>query len=263
VAASILPPSRSQELPERSNDLFHEKRIALERFRYVQKFSGLSILDCYASGELACLLYVQTALIGNDVRRALEVSSSVSPVDLPLFVLHFNSLNMPLGKNGDKEPMFVSDVQSVNGPDGMIPSLVRAYLVTYEPKERRGNNIFVGVSEPSIKFFDGLSYGEFCSLGDESRSKSFDSFEPDIIEGAIKVVDGVSYHQGDVIEGSGISKIMLKNFATRLLVSLNSNGIGIVKRADTCFDVVDVMIGPFDFQSGFVEHTSSRIGQGK
>lgn len=246
MATSILPPSRSQELLERSNDLFHEKRIALERLRYIQKFSSLSILDCYASGELACLLYVQTAFIGNDVRRSLEISSSIPPVNLPLFVLHFNSLNMPLGKNGDKEPMFVSDVQSVDGPDGMIPSLVRAYLVTYEPKERRGKNIYVGVSEPSIKFFDGLSYGEFCSLG-ESRSKSFDSFEPDIIEGAIKVVDGIPHHQGNVIEGTGISKIMLKNFATRLLVSLNSSGIGIVKPADASFDIADVMIGPFEF----------------
>jgi hypothetical protein len=115
----------------------------------------------------------------------LDIASPESPEGLATLVFHFNSINMASGQDGNKKPMFISDVQIVNGPNGEIPSLARLYRVEHEPKEIRAGNVYLSLREASFQLFDGLPDGKFGPIIDCSGNQPFDRLEPSIVQSAM------------------------------------------------------------------------------
>jgi hypothetical protein len=153
--------------------------------------------------------------------------------------------------------MFVDNIQNVYGPNGVIPSTVRAYLVEEEVREFRAEVMycgwFAGAFEPTFKFFELLAHREFGATFSEIGKNPLNRLEPRIVQSAIKVVDNVSHHQGNVSESCRIGKLMYHAFCSELRVNFNPENIGFMKRKNTCVDVIDMLIGPFNFQFGVSE----------
>lgn len=235
------------------NSLQDDKRVMGERLRYIHEASRLLILDRYAGGKLSLLLYVQTLFKEDEVRRAMEIAGCMSRPDFSAFILHFNAANVALSQDGDEQAMFVSVVEIVNGPDGLIPSVMRLYDVNHQPEKMGTGHVYFSLRKPSLQLFNGFSYRKLGSIINQTGSEFFDGSKPRVIEGAFEVVNRISDHQTDVIERTLVGKVMLDYFASGLRVNLNNSGIGCVKKFDAPFDVSDVLIGPLNLEFGISE----------
>lgn len=171
-----------------------------------------------------------------------------------ILVYHHEVFNIDTGQNRDKQPMFVGTVQSVYGPNGMIPSAIRVYLVEEETAESGAEvmecgPIFARVFEPTFKFFDGLAHGELGLVSNKGGNHPLNCLEPGIVQGAIKVVNSVSHHKGELLESRRICELMYEAFCPRVRVNLNDGGICVMKRDDACFNIADMLIGPLDLET--------------
>jgi hypothetical protein len=222
-----------------------------QRWRYAERGRQLRMLDEYPSGKLSFLFEVQPKFKVHDIWGFLDRPDSVTVPRLAILVYHFNSVNIPARQNRDKKPMFVDVVQNMYGPNGVIPSAIRAYVIKDKIAKGRAQvmncGVFLsGAIEPTFKFFDGLSNRKFCAVTDDFRNHLLDGLEPRIVQSAIKVVDDISDQEGKVVERFKICELMYKAFCSELRVNLDPGSVSFMKRSDACFDIVDMSIGPFD-----------------
>lgn len=237
------------EALEEYNRLQDYARVETQRLRYTHKASRLLILDAYLRGEFSLLLYMQALGKINAVGRSLKIPRSATGPNLACFVLHLDSTNVACRQNRNKKPVLISVVEIVNGPNGVIPSLARLYRVEHEPKEGRADSVYMSMRQKTFHFFDGLADGEFRPVINKRGSTLLDGFQPSIVESAFKVMDSITNHESEVIEGIDIAKSVCESLSSILRVNLNSTGISFIKRDDARFDVQDVFIGPINFQS--------------
>jgi hypothetical protein len=231
------------------DDFSDRMRVAGKRFRYVHKASRVLILDSYLRGELALFFHVQPAFKLDDVRGNLKISGgAVSRPSFAVLVNHANAVNMSSRKNGEKQPMFVSYVKNVNGPNSLVPSIARLYRVDHQTEEIGAGSVYLSLHKRTFKLIDGLAHGKFRPITDESGKQLFDGLEPSIVEGAIKIVDGIAEHQSYFTESGRIAEIVNENFATSFRINLDSRMASFVKRDDAIFDIEDVLIGPVNFE---------------
>jgi len=127
-----------------------------ECLRDVHAASKPPFLNNYVGGWPARLCDVRAIREVDAIRRFLGRAGAGSWPRFAHFILHFNSVNMPLCQNRDKEPVFVSVCEAVNGPDGEIPSVIRLYLVNNECEEVQTGSVYVSLSQCALKFFDGF-----------------------------------------------------------------------------------------------------------
>jgi hypothetical protein len=249
--SGCAPKSRLQESLKRLHDLNDEVGVIQDRFWYSESVRALPMLDYYSRGELSVLLEVKASVKRNCAGLTLEESKHTLCF-LAILVQNRITSNYA-GEDGNKQLMFVDDFPNVYGPDGPIPSTVRAYVVQDEIKEFRAEDLntgmlFAGIVEPTFKLFIGFPRGKFCAvkLGDHQRNR----LEPCIVQSAIKVVDGISKDEGEIIEKRRICELMYQDFCSKVRVDFNSGSIGLKKRSDACFDIADMLVGPLDFATG-------------
>ncbi len=244
---------RFQEALKEFNSIRDDAQVKGERLRYVHEASRLLILDAYLRGELALLCDVKAARKVDAIGGSLEPSKSESVVSLTSFVLHLNSINMARSQHGNKKPVFVSVVEIVNGPDGVIPSLARLYRVNHKSEEIRAGFVYFSMLQKTLYLFDALADGELCPIVNEGGSELCNCAQPSIVEGAFEIVDSISNHKSEIIEGCDITKRVGESLSSVLRVNLNNGGISFVKRGDAPFDIGDMLIGPLNFDSSIGE----------
>jgi hypothetical protein len=241
----------SQESLKSLNHSENEVGVVLHRLRYVHEVTGLAIFDNYDGGKLSLLFDVQPRFIRDDVRRALKVcGTSVSVPRFAILIHDANAVNVPGGQDRNKQPMFISDVKVVNGPNGLIPSIARLYLVEHKSKQIRGSSVYASLRHPSFKFFEDFANRELGPVINEGGNQSVDGLEPGIVEGAIQIMDSVPEQQGDIVEGGSIAESVGEDFPSRFRININSSCVRFMQAGDSCVDIRDVLIGPFDLQTG-------------
>ena len=102
----------------------------IEHSRYVEMACRRSFAEEYANGRLALVLYVPSIRDSDIPRRAIHSTPSVPFFDIPAFIFKFNSINGQVVDDWQEQPVFVQNVESVNGPNGLIPSAIRLYIRT-------------------------------------------------------------------------------------------------------------------------------------
>lgn len=244
---------RFQEALEEFNRFKDDARMKSERLGYVHEASRLPILDAYLRGELALLLHVYPFFKVDAIGRPLELAHPETGEGLPFFILHLNSVNMAFSQNGDKQPMFVSVVEIVNGPDGIIPSFARLYCVEHEPEEFRGGSVYFNMSQKTFQFFHAFADGEFRPVILKGRNDSLDGLQPRIVEGGFKVMNSIPNHECEIVEGFRIAKSVGESLSSVLWVNLNNSGVSFIKRSDAPFDIADMFIGPLNFEASVMK----------
>ena len=211
--------SESLKLP---HDLSDEFGIMEERWWYSERVRKLSILDEYPKKELSLLFEVQPRFEVNDVWRTLNLPNGEPRPRLAILVHHHEVLNIPAGQNRYKQPMFVNVVQNVYGPNGVIPSLVRAYLIQDEVAEFRAEAIdrglFSSLLKPTFKFCDLFSDRKLSPFIHDGRNKIPRHVVPRIVESAIKVVDNISQSDSEIVKCRSICQIMYKSVCSEFRV---------------------------------------------
>jgi hypothetical protein len=140
------------------------------------------------------------------------------------FILHLHAIDMPLSQEGDDKPVLVSVCKTVNGPNGCIPSLMRLYLINHKREESRAGSVYVSLSKIPLKFWGGFENREFSFVSDEGRNEPFDSLQPCVVQSAVEVMDGISDHERQIVEESGVYSVY-KALCSMFRVNLSNSGI--------------------------------------
>jgi hypothetical protein len=237
-----------QETLERVDDTKNRSRVLDERIRYAHEASRLLILDAYVSGQLAFICDVNAWGEVNAIGRSSEIADAKPRLTSPRFILHFNSLNMPLCENREKKPMFVTIVKAVHGPKGVIPSLARLYFVDHEGIESGAGSIYVSLFQHTLYLFYGLMNGKFGTVINVRGSEALDCLQPSVINGAREVVNSVSDQESQVVK-CGIFQNIFDSVCSKLRVNLDAASCTLLKACDAPLDAPNVYIGPVHFGS--------------
>jgi hypothetical protein len=156
---------RFQKSLEGLHDLENDARIKRKRIDHSKAISAYNVLEHYVDGNLTIILGVPSERNGDVIRRLLSSCETVaSRTNFSGFVLRLDSDNGRIEDYWNQKAMFISNVISVNGPDGRIPTVVRLYLVQDQPEKAGMDDIYFLLSKRSFKTISGGVNREFGKL---------------------------------------------------------------------------------------------------
>lgn len=222
---------------EHSRERF-DNRLALENNRFSQD---------YIEGKLQILLRLHFVVDGDDIIAHIKnISTGERDVER---ILHPEAWTCESSSN--QESVFVHDVEVVDCPERVIPSLVRLYAAN-SILDGRTKVLYFSLEKLRF-FFLGLEFGRVeyreCGFGAGLAPADFCELPRQMIQGATQIVDGIAGDNGDNGR-SRISFLYEKSRSIRQLrVILGRNFIRlpVEKLGDFRFQVTDVLLGPFNF----------------
>jgi hypothetical protein len=245
------------ENQSRFNELlkqFHHRqdvlRIDAERIHYASLAAKLSIWEHYAKGKISLIFNVESRPNGQS-KREIAAGSKPNHVAVPGIILKLDAAADGVVEHWNQKAVFISNVELVNGPDGKIPSVVGLYLIEQEFEKSLTCNVYFSLLKRSFQTFKCGMTREFDISVGALGSDSLKRREPRIIESAFHVMDGVSDHHSHVIgQGIHILDFIFKEFISSAGIDLDCSSASFLQRENSCFNLRDMLIGPFDFESG-------------
>lgn len=229
-----------------SQEMLHVHTERIRKYNNVIA-SGLSILERYAQGDLSLVFYVSSEGHG-DIPGRLLMGASRKPIarDFSHVILRFDAADRAIKNCWNEQPMFISDIESVYGPDGKIPSLVGLYLGKHYVENATGGFIYADAANRSFKRILSRVDGELGLVSDRLGCKLGEDFDPRIIEGALEIVEAIPRDQSDVPNGSRVSNVMFDDFISNLRIDLNGSNVAFFQKSDSFIQPCNMLFGPFD-----------------
>ncbi len=207
---------------------------------------GRNILEEYRQAELTVILYAES-LGGVDVpRRGLPCSVGSAPLNVSGFIFKFNVINGLVADNWNEQPMFVRNVEQVNGSDGVIPSVVRLYVVNEEWADSRIGRVYCSSKENAFKLFL-VRVDRKLGVVIRRKSEPLKGSQPCKIESAFQVVNDIPNDEREVNSGSARTRqIVFDDFVASLRIQLDAHHIGVFQGNNPELKVCDVLFGPLN-----------------
>jgi hypothetical protein len=152
----------------------------------------------------------------------------------------------------DEEPVLVSDVEFVHGPNGKIPSTVRLYLAYGESGEVRSESAYLQVFKRRFKVIKGGMDRKLAPTPIPGGSQAAHRLKPCVIEGALKIMNGVPDYGREVFEALPIldvCEIALDEFVSTVRIYMSLTDKSFFQAVDATFNIRDVFVGPFDLET--------------
>jgi hypothetical protein len=243
---------------EQSNGLEKVNRFSNQFTRLVQRWDnrmsvhGESFSKQYAEGRLTVLAQLQFPKVHGSPSCAGEFSDfwrTDSADDSARFIYHVGASRAHT-YNWDKQLMFVSNIQTVNGVQGVIPSFMGFYRLQKNLGYGGGPVAFYSLRNSLLKSFPGAVHGEvIINISDDLAKHELQS--------GAQIVNGVSADKRP-IRRDGLEQSVSKDFSLPegikqailgLSTFLNSQSveIRIEERFNGALQIADVLIGPVDF----------------
>ena len=240
-----LPLSIGHHPLKSSNDL---PRLSVERPQCRNDFESFCdrfAREDYLNGRLSIVLDVTP---NRDVNAVSNVSVGRYQVveNRPLFVLQFHAVDSDKVNNRDQENMFVVDVESVNGANIAVPSLVRFHALNHQVEDGRSSAYFSCLCEIAYKFLPRIGNGKLSPSSEGSGAELFNYTAPSEIESASQIVDCISGDKCNFPFECSVSQCVVKELLPRLAINLEAGWLSIRRSADAFLKVRDVLLGPFD-----------------
>ena len=251
--------NKSQLLKE-FHGIQDQYRKIIEDAKYVRTFRGQPILKQYLDGTVSFILDVPIAK-----RQIIKTRSRTRHYpEIPIYSLAFvvfydNALDGSYFKQWNQQQMFVRNVKFVKGADGIIPSSVWANFGHNQVVQFGASGIYFSAFKNTFKTLPAVVERKLGMTVRRNRSVRDNDCNPSIIQSGPQVVESVTNNQGQ--SGSELLKVADRIFSllcSSILISLDCDGVSVWHRANDGIEISDVLIGPLNFQTGFMEssHTS-------
>lgn len=256
--------SRFDEILEEFDSIRDKARIDAERVHRSRLASIVPLLEHYREGRASWVFDMDPPFERADIDRGRVCSgTSESLMDFSI-LLHANVANRGIVNHWSEKPVLVSHVHNVHGPDGEIPSIVWLYLAQKKPEKVGRENIYLQLPQLTLKQLRSGINGKLCSLPVSSGNQPLDRFQPDIIEGALEIVDGIPNEYRKPVEGISIlraSKVALDVFESTVRIYMGRDSQSVFQKVDAALKVRDVMLGPVDLETCTLayRHAESRL----
>ena len=213
-------------------------------------FKGKSHIEEYRGGRMALVLHLK---ISPGALRQKMRPGSVSvqnSFDMPLIcvlVLKADTRDVHTLQEWNKELMFVPNIQVLQGPERIIPSLVGFYVAHEEILHYDLDLLlFEHVLEGGFQFISGLANRESCIPAGRSATFS-DDIVPENVQGASQIMKSVPNHHCGILGWRCeriIEEQMQRNLSIEILI--DAQEIKITRR-DPFIEIVNVLRGPLNF----------------
>jgi hypothetical protein len=245
-----VSPKKSQSFAELLQQLYAYEdadRRSQEHLKNLLTMQRCSFIEKYIKGDFSVLLDVPSNLKRNVKWWRLRSTPSTTSVDVASLIFQFHSLNRRDVNERYEKPMFVKDVQLVNGPNGVIPSTVRLYAAHHQLEQSEIGDVYFSIPKRSFQKLIRRVDGKLLFLGvKRGGCEFFEGSQPSIIEGGFQVVDSVPDYQGELIVDCMIAKVVFDDLVSNLRIDLGRGHIGLSQSGKCGLEIHDVLIGPVD-----------------
>jgi hypothetical protein len=242
--------SRNGDPLQELNDVNARLREHSERVRYLNQVGRqISLIEGYEAGDLTIVFDLAPVRYPDEKWTMAGNLISVPRVKSRL-ILHNKIDNCKSLNQWKDQSVLIGDVESVNCPDGRIPSRVWLDLSKHEFVERGTGDIYLSLPQRRLKILDLFHAGEVGGRCDRARAEMFEGSHPSKVKGRVEIVERVSSYQPDLLANLiDFWKLIFNNGIPPYRVFLERGSITIWESASNGFQVADVLIGPLDFQS--------------
>src|SRR5262249_55593709 len=149
-------------------------------------------------------------------------------------------------KDGYQQPMLVDIVQSVQCPQGVIPSVVRFYRVADKRDEFVPNSLYFPITKGVYKFLPRLfdrKIKEFVRTASAQR----DQFPHHEVESGAHSVNSLAHDQPSIF-GSGGNEFQGQNILSGIRIFLRDHTVKVSldEGIEQVIKITDFLIGAFD-----------------
>jgi hypothetical protein len=147
---------------------------------------------------------------------------------------------------GDKQLVFVLNVESVKGPDGLaIPSLVGLYDIHDKVDDPFGGLMFESAIDGCYKFIPCIAYRKLSVLRPLSCMAELNIIG-NKIEGGAQIMQRVSSDTHELF-WNGFTRLELEKIAASIRISLDKDRVRVcVDAGQNSVQVSDVLFGPLN-----------------
>jgi hypothetical protein len=200
----------------------------------------LSLVKQYLSGRLTVAVILDFSLDFCQAEPAIEKHTPRNGEEFSSLYLCFHSANTSGLYVRDQEPVLISDVETMKGPEGVIPSFVCLYDGRDMVSDVRAGLAYRG--QRGYEFFPRFANRELDVFGLPIRDReSYLSHK--VVESGSQVVNGISGNQGN---GGGNGCALSYDAALSALGIVLREDAAEVNLKDCGLQVRDVLFGPFN-----------------
>ncbi|SRR6266567_5900740 len=206
------------------------------------------LAEQYANGRFSVALYVKRRVRPEGAQNAIPRDGE-SPGGESVMVLVFRA-DIAKGQDpqdGNQQPVFVGDVKTVKGPQGIIPSRVWFYLIPNQVNNVGPRSLYISALKGGFQFLPRFKTGETDVLGGQLLGSTQDDLPKGIVEGSAQVMKGVPNSERDS-GGQWLSRLEFDEVVTGFGVMLDVQFVGtrLKKSTEQDWELLDVFVGPFD-----------------
>jgi hypothetical protein len=176
-----------------------EYRKNTEDLQYSDALKNASLLECHLKGQFSLVLDLPKFLEVEAIRRFALYKHGATRNYIPVLIFNSDVFDAGMTDELEQEDVLIRDVEIVQSPKKIIPSIVRLEFVDHEVKQ--GGRLavyFHPFGEKTLKVLPRMTNGKFRVTGNGSRRLCRDSVEPSIINGHTKVMDSISSNQSQI-----------------------------------------------------------------
>lgn len=211
---------------------------------------GKSVVEKYSSGRMAFILYSKILSEELAQRQSPRLIGNQQFIERPffsIFVLKANAPDVHDLQDWNQELMFVPNIQVVQSPDRVIPSLVGFYLIQEKIMDFDLDLLlFEDVDEGGFQFISGIANGKSTVLADLSAALD-DDVIPQNIEGASKIVEHIPDHHSGILGWQCIRIEKQRQPIPSFQVLIDAEDVKVTPLSEPSIQFSKVLRGPLNF----------------
>mgnify|MGYP001569002881 CR=1 FL=1 len=222
------------------NDARDDLRKLMKRWNERLIFGRSILWEEYVKGRLSIVCYVHLGTRPNCVQSTPGTYTEGKVGEcVVIIVMCANARNFEDADRWNQQPVFINDVDFVEGPNGIIPSNIRFYDISDEVADVATPDLYFSITDGVYKFLPRISNRESAMLGRGAPSNN-DNFTSHEVERGSEIVNGITENQWNTFgQRLGINACKISINAKTVCASFEKCGDGGVQ-------LIDVLIGPFN-----------------
>jgi hypothetical protein len=205
-----------------------------------------SFAERYIENDLSVIL--DLGLKGDDlgVRIRRREKRDVESTDAPIFMLKFDAFDGRSCNHWDEDDMFIVNVQTVQGENVRVPSLVTFHAIQREVDKL---SVYFSLHERGFKLFPSHIWAnrKFRLRAVSGRTEVLESSAPDNIKSAMQIVNCIADNQCDVRAEFAVGKPVIESLIPCTEIHVHGRAVAVGRGAESLLDIRDVLLGPINF----------------
>jgi len=234
---------------ERLDDTAHKLRELMQRWDNRLVLKGLSLAEAYINRRIAILLVVEIGGSAADGRYATRTDNPCATRQGRQIILVLHAMDDSGSNRQDNREasVLVRSIQAVETPKTVVRSFVGLYYICQKKSEVGRESLYFSVSRLFYKRFPVVIHREVD--GFRVLATAGHNLTGNVVECGSEIVSCIPDNGGDISMRIDVFRGGdRERMSASLLVEVHSETVWVkvVESREPLFNIIDVLIGPFD-----------------